>query len=154
MKVYQLYRKQFLPISPAEAWEFFSSPRNLGKITPERMNFVILSQTGGEQMHEGQQIRYNVTVLPFIRVSWLTEITEVNEPYQFTDVQRSGPYALWKHTHTFKAVNGGVEMTDEVSYALPLGPLGQLAHALFVRREVNRIFDHRYRVLEDLFRQQ
>lgn len=116
------------------------------------MNFVILSQSGPETMHEGQRIRYRITVLPLVRVTWETEITQVVTLQRFTDEQRLGPYALWKHTHSFKEVEGGVEMNDEVIYALPLGPLGRLANALFVGREVNRIFDYRFRALNSIFK--
>lgn len=152
MKVYTIYRKQFLPISLRTAWDFFSSPKNLGEITPKHMNFTILSQSGGERMHEGQIIKYKITVLPLIRVTWVTEITRVVNLVSFTDEQRVGPYAQWHHTHTFVEKAGGVEMTDEVNYAIPLGILGEVANELFVEREVNRIFDHRFRVLESHFK--
>lgn len=151
MKTYRLARKQFLPIPLTEAWDFFSSPKNLGKITPAHMNFQILSQSGGECMHEGQIIRYKVTVLPLVRLTWVTEITGVKEGESFTDEQRKGPYRLWRHTHSFREQAGGVEMTDVVEYSLPFGPLGRLAHWLFVEREVNRIFDHRFSVLQTYF---
>lgn len=115
------------------------------------MNFEILSQSGGEKMHEGQIIRYKVTVLPFVRLTWVTEITGVTEGKSFTDEQRKGPYRLWRHTHTFHEVPGGVEMTDVVEYSIPLGLFGRLAHWLFVEREVNRIFDYRFTVLQTYF---
>lgn len=151
MKIYRLTRAQFLPISLPEAWDFFSSPKNLGKITPARMNFQILSQSGGERMHEGQIIRYKITVLPLVRLTWVTEITGVTKLHSFTDEQRKGPYGLWRHTHTFRELAGGVEMTDVVEYSLPFGLLGELAHRLFVEREVNRIFDYRFSVLQTYF---
>lgn len=151
MKVYNLTRTQILPISVAEAWDFFSTPKNLSKITPEHMGFEILYISGGEKAYAGQIIRYNVSVLPGIKMHWVTEITQVKEGVHFIDEQRFGPYALWHHQHHFKAVPSGVEMTDEVNYGIPLGILGRLAHFLFVRGEVNRIFDHRYRVLEKYF---
>lgn len=151
MKIYHLKRVQFLPITVEEAWEFFSTPRNLSKITPGKMNFRILYISGGEKTYAGQIIRYKVNIFPGIAVHWVTEITQVKEPYHFIDEQRFGPYALWHHQHHFKQVAGGVEMTDEVNYAIPLGILGQLAHWIFVGREVNAIFDHRYKVLENYF---
>ena len=83
---------------------------------------------------------------------WVTEITQVKENIYFIDEQRFGPYALWHHQHHFKEVPGGVEMTDEVNYAIPFGPLGRLAHFIFVDREVNRIFDHRFKVLDAFFK--
>lgn len=88
-----------------------------------------------------------------ITVHWVTEITHVQKPLYFVDEQRFGPYALWHHQHSFKEVDNGVEMTDEVNYAIPLGMLGRLAHWIFVGGEVNRIFDHRYAVLEKYFKE-
>ena len=151
MKVYHLQRTQVLPISLQEAWAFFSTPTNLAKITPSHMGFEILYQSGGSKTYAGQIIRYRVNVLPGISVHWVTEITHVSEPNYFVDEQRFGPYALWHHQHRFREVANGVEMTDEVNYAIPLGWLGQLAGALFVHRQVNAIFDHRYQVLNAYF---
>lgn len=75
----------------------------------------------------------------------------MQEPDYFVDEQRFGPYALWHHQHHFKEVKEGVEMTDEVNYAIPFGFLGRLANHFFVEREVNRIFNHRYEVLQKYF---
>jgi ligand-binding SRPBCC domain-containing protein len=151
MKIYTLKRTQILPISLTEAWSFFSSPKNLAKITPTHMGFKILYISGGDKAYAGQIIRYHINVLPIIRVNWVTEITHVSEEKYFIDEQRFGPYALWHHQHHFRQVENGVEMTDEVNYAIPLGILGRLAHWLFVGREVNRIFEYRYDVLEKFF---
>ncbi|MCZ8355568.1 MAG: SRPBCC family protein [Cyclobacteriaceae bacterium] len=153
MKIYHLKTVQILPISLAEAWDFFSTPDNLEKITPKHMGFNILYKSGGHKMYPGQIIRYIVHVLPGIPMHWVTEITHVQEPHYFVDEQRFGPYALWHHQHRFREVEGGVEMIDEVNYAIPLGFLGRIANWLFVGREVNRIFKHRYEVLEQYFKQ-
>jgi ligand-binding SRPBCC domain-containing protein len=151
MKPFILNRKQFLPIPLKTAWDFFSSPKNLSAITPAKMNFRILSMTGGERMHAGQVITYQVNVLPLVRVRWVTKITNVREPFEFTDEQKSGPYKLWRHTHLFKEVDGGVEMTDTVEYVLPMGILGRIAHRLLVKGEVNAIFDYRFKVLAEKY---
>jgi ligand-binding SRPBCC domain-containing protein len=153
MKIYHLKRQQFLPISIDQAWDFFSTPKNLAKITPKHMGFKIVYISGGEKAYSGQIIRYHINVLPGIPVHWVTEITQLKEYSYFIDEQRFGPYALWHHQHHFRAITGGVEMTDEVNYAIPLGLLGRLAHFMFVGREVNRIFDHRYQVLADYFKE-
>jgi ligand-binding SRPBCC domain-containing protein len=151
MKIYNLKRTQFLPINLSDAWDFFSSPGNLEKITPAKMGFHILYKSGGDKMYPGQLIRYYVKVLPFLRLHWVTEITHVDKPYYFVDEQRFGPYALWHHQHHFSEVEGGVLMTDEVNYGIPLGFIGRLAHWLFVEREVNAIFEHRFNVLAKYF---
>ncbi|GIV37804.1 MAG: hypothetical protein KatS3mg032_2183 [Cyclobacteriaceae bacterium] len=151
MTIYNLKRTQILPLTLAEAWTFFSDPRNLAIITPEYMGFKILYISGHGPMYPGQIIRYQVQGIRGITMHWVTEITHVNQPYYFVDEQRSGPYALWHHQHHFREVEGGIEMTDEVNYALPLGPLGTWAHALFVKRSLSRIFDYRFKKLEALF---
>lgn len=151
MSSHTLARTQRLPISLNEAWDFFSSPDNLQKITPAKMNFRILSNTGSGKMYPGQIITYKVSPVFGIPLFWMTEITHVKESEYFIDEQRFGPYALWHHEHRFKAIDGGVEMIDIVSYKLPLGPLGSLAYHLFVKNEVEGIFDYRYKILEERF---
>ncbi len=152
MAVYTLERVQRLPISLEEAWAFFSSPLNLREITPPYMRFEVLSDPKWVgKMYPGQIITYTVRPLLGIPLFWMTEITHVREGEFFVDEQRVGPYALWHHQHHFKPIEGGVEMTDLVHYRLPLGILGDLAQALFVRRQLEEIFDYRYRVLEQRF---
>jgi len=151
MKVYNYTNKQFLPIPVQEAWDFFSSPRNLIKITPDRMNFEILSISLDKKIYSGQIIQYKVSVLPGIRLRWVTEITNVNEHNWFIDEQKVGPYSIWHHQHHFHESEGGTEMIDDLSYAMPLGFLGRLAHWLFVKREIEKIFMYRKKVLDELF---
>ena len=152
MKVYNLKSKQFLPLTIDEAWDFFSSPKNLKDITPAHMKFDIRYISGSEKMYPGQIITYKLQPVPGVPVSWTTEITHVNEPTYFVDEQRFGPYALWHHQHRFKIVEGGVEMEDEVNYAIPLGILGRLANWLFVDRQVKAIFEYRFKTLEAYFK--
>jgi len=150
VRVRTLAREQLLPISREAAWEFFSNPRNLDEITPADMGFQILS-CPGERMYEGQVITYRVKLAPLVWVGWVTEIKAVEEGVAFVDEQRFGPYKFWLHRHSFEEVAGGVLMRDLVHYALGFGPLGSLAHALFVRRKLEWIFDFRRKVLEERF---
>lgn len=146
MANYMLKRVQVLPMSLDQAWEFFSNPANLNRITPAYMDFKILSNSG-EKMYPGQIITYKVKPLLGIPIFWMTEITHVKDKEYFIDEQRRGPYAFWHHTHIFKSVPGGVEMTDLVHYRLPFGFIGKLLHRLFVKKQLNSIFDHRLSVL-------
>lgn len=150
MRVYTLIRKQVLPVTIEQAWDFFSSPKNLRRITPEYMQFRILHISGDDKMYAGQIIRYKLFALPFLPLTWTTEITHVENHIYFVDEQRFGPYSMWHHQHKFQKISGGVEMIDEVNYALPLGFIGRIAHWLFVRRQLNAIFDYRYKVLEEM----
>lgn len=152
MKLYHLHQTQFLPLDITAAWDFFSSPRNLSVITPAKMKFRILSMSGGEKMHEGQIIKYTVKILPLVRVGWTTKITQVHYPNSFTDEQLAGPYKVWRHRHSFREVEGGVEMTDDLEYMAPLGALGVLANHIFVRKQLDEIFAYRFRVIESHFK--
>lgn len=152
MKVYTIKRIQTLHTTIDKAWEFFSSPKNLGVITPGHMNFKILFGSGEDRIYAGQMVHYSICVLPALPVHWLTEITQVREPHYFVDEQRQGPYKLWQHQHHIKEVNNGIEMTDVVNYAIPLGIVGRLANEMFVEKRVNAIFDYRFKALEELFK--
>jgi ligand-binding SRPBCC domain-containing protein len=152
MKVYHLVQKQILPLTLDEAWEFFSTPSNLDKITPEHMNFTTLYSSGrGPKMYPGQIISYKMKILPLVTVRWVTEITQVHHHDYFIDEQRFGPYAMWHHEHRFKKVEGGAEMIDEVTYAIPFGFIGRFANWLFVEKQLEDIFVFRYNTLEKLF---
>lgn len=98
MKVYRLHKKQNLPISIDKAWEFLSSPINLKTITPDYMNFDILSEED-RPMYAGQIVQYIVTPILGIKTKWVTEITHVKDKEYFVDEQRFGPYSLWHHKH-------------------------------------------------------
>ncbi|MBK8193909.1 MAG: SRPBCC family protein [Lewinellaceae bacterium] len=152
MAVYTLRRTQRLPITPEQAWAFFSSPVNLKEITPPYMGFHVTSDPAFlSKMYPGQVITYTVTPLLGIPLFWMTEITHVEEGRYFVDEQRVGPYSIWHHQHHFTAIPGGVEMTDLVHYKIPLGLLGNLANSLFVRRQLEAIFSFRWKKLEEMF---
>lgn len=150
-RTFSLKTVQNLPVPLADAWEFFSRPDNLTRITPPGMGFRIRSHHHGGRMYPGQLIEYTVTPFPGMPFYWMTEITHVSEPNYFVDEQRYGPYALWHHQHHFCEVDGGVEMTDIVHYRMPLGFLGTMANALFVKEKLEAIFRHRYEVTTRLF---
>ena len=149
--VYKLERVQRLPITLDQAWEFFSSPKNLEEITPEDMTFQLTSGNGDEKIHAGQILTYKVAPIGGIKLFWMTEITHVQPGEFFVDEQRKGPYSMWHHQHHFKPVPGGVEMTDLLHYQVPLGILGDFANWLFVRKQVQAIFDFRWKKLEEMF---
>lgn len=151
MMSYQLKRTQQLHCDLKTAWDFFSSPMNLARITPPEMNFKVLTDFPEAGIYEGMIIRYKVSPLLHIPLGWTTVIKEVHPLKSFRDFQEKGPYKLWDHFHEFVPNDKGVLMHDTVDYALPFGPLGTLAHALFVRKKLERIFDFRYEVLNKMF---
>ena len=151
MKIYTLSTEQFLPVSIDTAWDFFSSPKNLSRITPPEMKFKIISDVKEDGIYNDMQIDYIVKPLFGIPLKWKTIITQVNKPFKFTDMQKKGPYKLWEHTHTFVEKDNGVLMQDVVRYALPFGIVGRIAHFLLVRKKLQQIFDFRKKTLKELF---
>jgi ligand-binding SRPBCC domain-containing protein len=137
-----LTREQILPGPPDEVFAFFADAANLEAITPPWLRFRIVTPKP-IHMAAGTLIEYRLQ-LHRIPIRWLTRI-EVWEPGQrFVDVQLRGPYRLWHHTHSFEERDGGTLVRDRVRYALPLGPLGELAHRAQVRRDLERIFNFRH----------
>lgn len=150
-KIYSLKTVQKIPIGLDEAWNFFSSPDNLKDITPKNIGFKIISKHHGEKMYPGQIIEYKVKPVLGIPLYWMTEITHVEDKKHFIDEQRYGPYSLWHHQHHFKEIEGGVEMTDIVHYKLPMWFLGDIVNSILIKNQLKKIFDYRYKKIEELF---
>jgi NADH dehydrogenase len=148
MPSHSLTASQIVPVDVDRAWTFFSEPRNLARITPTDLGFVVHSSP--EPMHAGQTIDYTVRPVLGIPTRWTTRI-EISGPREFTDVQVRGPYRRWVHRHTFTAVDGGTRIDDRIEYELPFGPLGRLAHAWLVRPQLERIFRHRAEAVASIF---
>jgi ligand-binding SRPBCC domain-containing protein len=148
MKVYVLEREQLIR-APADAvFEFFANAGNLETITPPWLGFRILTPTP-IAMRKDARIEYRIAIAG-LPVRWRTRISQWEPGRGFVDEQESGPYALWEHTHRFEPTDRGVVMTDRVRYALPLGPLGRIAHALWVHSALARIFDFRFQRVREL----
>jgi ligand-binding SRPBCC domain-containing protein len=142
--------EQFLPISLEEAWSFFSSPSNLNQITPHKLNFKMLDELPA-QMYEGMLIRYRINPMLRIPVHWVTKITTIKDREYFIDEQIKGPYKIWHHEHHFRAVEGGVKMTDKLYYDIGFGIFGWLVGKVWVDKQVMEIFSYRSQKLKDLF---
>lgn len=142
-----LEREQIIERPRAEVFEFFSDARNLERITPDFLHFRILTPTPIE-MRPGTLIDYRIRLFG-VPVKWRTRIDVFEPNARFVDRQLSGPYRTWIHTHEFHDHDGGraTKMIDRVEYEVPFGPLGGVARALFVRRTLDRIFDHRAEVI-------
>lgn len=148
--LYSIHTKQNLPISLQDAWDFIADPKNLAVITPDSMGFKTISGDD-RKMFAGQVIEYTITPLFGLKMSWVTEITHVQEKAFFVDEQRFGPYAFWHHKHFLKQIPGGVEMEDIVHYKVPMGFLGRLVHPFLVKPRLKEIFDYRHKKLVELF---
>lgn len=148
---YQLHKEQQLNCDLKTAWNFFSDPYNLAKITPKTMGFTVLTENIEKEIYKGMEIDYTVKPLLGIPLKWKTVITQVDFEKSFTDFQEKGPYKLWNHFHEFIPNEKGVLMKDTIDYALPFGILGQLVHPFLVKNKLKEIFDYRFKVLEEKF---
>ena len=152
MAVHTLHTKQIIRATRQEAWDFFSNPRNLAKITPPELGFEIITPDLVPQVRQGMMIAYRVRPLLGLPMTWLSEITLVEPGVRFIDEQRVGPYAVWHHEHEFHDLGDGrIEMEDKATYVLPFAPLGDLAHAWLVRPQLQRIFAYRENAVRQLF---
>jgi len=149
MASHLLERTQLIPRPRREVFEFFADAHNLERITPPELRFRILTPDP-IVVGPGTLIDYRLSLFG-VAFSWRTRIEAYEPDVRFVDVQLRGPYQRWHHTHTFDDAPGGTLMRDRVEYQLPLGPLGGLAHALLVRRQLRAIFDHRREVIDRLF---
>ena len=147
---YQFSSVQYLNTDLKSVWEFASSPKNLKKITPDYMLFNITSNNK-DKIYPGMIISYNVAPILNIKLNWVTEITQVYENKYFIDEQRVGPYSLWHHQHLFELEDDKVKMTDIVTYKPPFGLLGRIANSLFIKKQLESIFEFRRNKLDQLF---
>ena len=150
MKLYKIQQSIKLPISREEAWAFLSDPKNLQKLMPNDMGFDILS--GAEhKVYTGQLIEYNVIPFKGFKTKWVTEITHVQKPDYFVDIQLYGPYKLWHHKHFITSIERGVLIEDLVHYRIPFGLLGKILHPLIVKPKLENIFNVRTEKMHQLF---
>lgn len=142
MRMHVLERSQRVEVPPERAFAFYADAANLEPLTPPWLHFHLLTPQP-IALEAGALLDYRLR-LHGVPIGWQTRIERWEPPHRFLDTQARGPYALWEHEHVFEPAGGAATVIhDRVTYALPLGPLGALAHRLFVRRDLERIFEFR-----------
>lgn len=149
MKVRTLEAEVVVPAPIEQVFGFFSEAQNLQRLTPESLNFEILTPQPID-IHPGALIDYRLKLMG-VSFLWQTEITVWEPGVRFVDVQRKGPYRLWEHEHRFTAQGGSTLMQDRLRYAVPGGPLEALVWRWFVRRRVEGIFEFRSQAIQEVF---
>lgn len=151
MAFFQFIQSQKIPATLDAVWDFISSPANLKEITPPYMGFEVTGNSGSGKMYAGMIITYIVKPVLGIPMQWMTEISQVKDKDYFVDEQRMGPYKLWHHQHKIEAIEGGVLMTDVVTYIPPFGFIGAIANSLFIKRQLQTIFEYRTKAVNEKF---
>ena len=147
-QIHHLYREQLIPRPLDEVFAFFARAGNLERITPPWLGFSLQDPEPAE-MHGGTLIEYRLYVHR-VPLRWITRIERWEPGRAFEDLQVKGPYRLWHHRHEFRAAGSGTLVQDHVRYSLPLGLLGEVAHAAFVERDLARIFAFRHAAVKEL----
>jgi ligand-binding SRPBCC domain-containing protein len=141
-KTHLLERSQRVEVPIDLAFAFYGDSDNLEPLTPPWLHFEVTTPRP-LILKAGALLDYKLK-LHGVPVRWTTLIETWEPPLRFVDSQAKGPYSLWEHTHRFERDGDGATIIhDHVRYAIPLGPLGAIAHRLFVRRDLERIFDYR-----------
>jgi ligand-binding SRPBCC domain-containing protein len=149
MRTYILEREQIIERPRAETFAFFADALNLERITPPFLRFRIITPLPIE-MGAGTEIEYRLRLFG-VRFRWLTVIDQWRPEEKFVDIQLSGPYSLWHHTHIFEKLGRArTLMRDRVLYQIPYGLAGTLAHRAFVRKTLDLIFDYRTAMISRL----
>lgn len=148
--LHTIERKQFVPKPLKEVFAFFATPENLARLTPRSLDFQIMTPPPIE-MKAGTVFDYQIR-LAGLPVRWTTLIDTYDPPHRFVDVQIKGPYSFWHHTHIFREIEGGTEVSDRVVYSMPFGVLGNLINSVWVRKDLDHIFSYRMKVIGDIFK--
>jgi ligand-binding SRPBCC domain-containing protein len=148
MHIYTLRCAMLVKRPLTETFAFFENPANLGKITPPWLSFNIVSKN--VEMGKGAQFDYVIKWLG-LPMKWRSLITQYDPPHSFADEQLIGPYKTWHHEHTFAEASNGIIVGDHLQYSLPMGPLGAIAQAVMVKRQLESVFSYRQSELAKIF---
>lgn len=148
MKIYQLHRQQRLSMTQTQAWDFFTSPHFLNQITPDFFNIEITSPVP-EDIYAGLLIGYRMKAVFGIPMSWLSEISNCDQPKRFVYQQRVGPFNFWSHEVSIRECGNDIVLEDIVFYTMPWGILGEFLHSLLISEKLKRIFDTRHDYLRN-----
>ena len=140
----------WLPKPRAEVFAFFADPANLVRVSPPSLGLRLFGPAPVMSAGATFDLRLSWFGIP---LRWRTFVREYDPPFRFLDVQVRGPYTRWEHRHIFLAEAGGTTVEDRIVYRLPLGPLGRLAHALFVHRQLVAMWRYRRKKISELLAQ-
>ncbi len=130
-------------------WEFHNNVESLFILTPPDKHAKLVG--AAEPMRAGVVYHIKVRQFGIIPIEMHSQITVYSPPDGFEDVQAKGPFAAWKHEHRFIALSDTrTRLVDTVTYSVPLGFLGRIADALFVHRDLDKMFAYRHKVTRQM----
>ncbi len=128
----------------AEVFRWHTRPGAFERLTPPWEPVEVVEKTGG--IETGARIVLRLRFGPFSRL-WVSEHRDYEEGRQFRDMQVSGPFSYWVHTHRIEPDGpSACYLEDHIEYALPFGTLGRVCGSAFTRAKLNRMFTYRHQV--------
>ncbi|MEM8582811.1 MAG: SRPBCC family protein [Bacteroidota bacterium] len=150
MPTYYMEYRQVVEYPRQQVWNFFSQPSNLSVLSPPDAGIKVVAPDKDTSMYPGIIVQLQMGPAWAPKLNWFSEITQIQEPDYFIDIQLSGPFANWHHEHRFVALGPNqTEIIDRLHYTPPLGPLGAVANWIFVKAQLRRVFTYRQKVTED-----
>lgn len=150
--MHKIHKEQVVRSSLEQVWNFIKDPNNLNAITPDALDFKIISDVPPE-MTNGLLIEYRIKIPLIGHQTWLTEIKHIRSMHSFVDEQRAGPYRFWYHYHELHDTGNGIRIIDDVTYMVPFGILGRCVNSLVISKMLGKIFDYRAEMFEKIFSQ-
>ena len=144
MKTEVFIRRSRIDASAPEVYAWHALPRALELLTPPGEPVKILEKSGG--IEKGARVILQVGKWP-MRQKWVAVHGDFKVGCFFSDEQVSGPFAYWKHTHTFEPDGpSACILEDRVEYALPFGAVGRWVAGWYVRRKITKLFEYRHEI--------
>lgn len=142
MNVHEFVCRSEMPVPSSVLFAWHAAPGALGRLLPPWEDVQVRRSSGG--IENGGRVELSVPVGP-LRIRWVAEHDEFHDGQSFRDVQSSGPFLLWEHTHRCApAPESRSVLEDCIRYALPLGVVGDRLGETFVRRRLGRLFAFRH----------
>lgn len=159
--MFTLHTDLWVPAPIDSVWDFASQPKNLVQISPPQYK-VRVNFDGHTKQGSLLVIKTRIAPIP-VETRWLSKIENIisiGDRRSFDDLQIEGPFKYWKHVHIFESgfesdtskTILGTWIRDRVEYALPFGGIGEWAHKLWVKKQLDFMFAYRMQELEKIFR--
>ncbi|MCB0722066.1 MAG: SRPBCC family protein [Ignavibacteriae bacterium] len=132
-----------------KVFDFHSDVDNLVKLS-EYGSMKVRIVSVNLPLNKGSEILLSVKQFGILKISWLLQIEKFERPYLFSDTQLKGPFKKWKHEHRFESIGDSTKNTDRIEYEMPFGFLGKIAHSLFVRKRIEKLFEFRHKLVKEL----
>lgn len=148
MKTTSFEKQSILPVTAAEAFEWHERSGAFERLSPPWDHVELLYHEG---IRNGRKAAIRISGIP-LRSTWIAEHHNYQPGERFEDVQTSGPFSYWRHTHSFEAASETTcRLTDAIRYRLPGGPIGSWLMGGVTRRKLDRMFAFRHRrTIDDL----